>query len=562
MPRPHYPWAQGDELFAEELNAAIANMGRDIYNARDFGVTCDGVTDEGAQLNAALMAIPPGTTLYVPGSVYTTQTIIVRDGRRLEMPPGTLVRPVPNDGATWRPTHAIIGSPTLSPVVLVWSSSSPEGGLTNVQITRNGAPTAGTIGLQCIGGNQKHWRVYSWNHAVGIQCGAPAATPVLGQYVAITTAFDHCLIWQCYENFLYLINAPETTCYDMRFGCNGSIDPPGATSLVTIDGDNNTGASAGTTNTATFLRCQFNTGGDPLYSLRFFNVNSDGIFKVIGCYSGGAKNNFIFIDPNCSLVQMLSLNDTVISPLHGNETLLSDTGKKLVGFIMRGCHVGGGVAQPAAAFAMSGTQAQIIGNKFNGPFTVQMDAMLSGCFVGNTVSTALFTGAFTGPFVVASNSVSILTQTATGGIRYVEPFGNYGSQLKLGQTGQAGRVDFARGTDGQFLSWVGLASATTPGTFSVSHGTGTPVVAIDAANVSGAVSLRTNSVERFGVTDTTATVSVPLVINASGPTLRSGTGAATGTQPKGSLWMRTDGAAGSTLYVSQGAGTWLPVAGV
>jgi hypothetical protein len=48
----------------------------------------------------------------------------------------------------------------------------------------------------------------------------------------------------------------------------------------------------------------------------------------------------------------------------------------------------------------------------------------------------------------------------------------------------------------------------------------------------------------------------------NGPTIRAGTGAATGTQPKGSIWMRTDGAAGSTLYVTQGGGTWAAVAGV
>lgn len=49
-----------------------------------------------------------------------------------------------------------------------------------------------------------------------------------------------------------------------------------------------------------------------------------------------------------------------------------------------------------------------------------------------------------------------------------------------------------------------------------------------------------------------------------GPTIRSGTGAATGTQPAGSLWIRTDAgaAAGSRLYVSQGAGTWNAIAGV
>ena len=54
-----------------------------------------------------------------------------------------------------------------------------------------------------------------------------------------------------------------------------------------------------------------------------------------------------------------------------------------------------------------------------------------------------------------------------------------------------------------------------------------------------------------------------LAINAnSGPTIRAGTGAASGTQPKGSQWLRTDGAVGSTLYISQGAGTWNAVAGV
>jgi hypothetical protein len=53
-----------------------------------------------------------------------------------------------------------------------------------------------------------------------------------------------------------------------------------------------------------------------------------------------------------------------------------------------------------------------------------------------------------------------------------------------------------------------------------------------------------------------------LAIGPSGPTIRSGTGAATGTHPSGSLWMRSDGAVGSRLYVSQGGGTWTPVAGV
>ena len=54
-----------------------------------------------------------------------------------------------------------------------------------------------------------------------------------------------------------------------------------------------------------------------------------------------------------------------------------------------------------------------------------------------------------------------------------------------------------------------------------------------------------------------------LTVGASGaPTIRSGAGAASGTQPNGSLWIRNDGTTGARLYVSAGGGTWSAVAGV
>jgi len=62
------------------------------------------------------------------------------------------------------------------------------------------------------------------------------------------------------------------------------------------------------------------------------------------------------------------------------------------------------------------------------------------------------------------------------------------------------------------------------------------------------------------VNTNTHNVSAQLAVNTA--TIRSGTGAAAGTHPRGSLWLRTDGAAGTTLYVSQGGGTWVPVASV
>jgi hypothetical protein len=48
----------------------------------------------------------------------------------------------------------------------------------------------------------------------------------------------------------------------------------------------------------------------------------------------------------------------------------------------------------------------------------------------------------------------------------------------------------------------------------------------------------------------------------AGPTITSGTGVASGTQPSGSIFIRTDGAAGARIYVSQGAGSWIAIATV
>lgn len=50
--------------------------------------------------------------------------------------------------------------------------------------------------------------------------------------------------------------------------------------------------------------------------------------------------------------------------------------------------------------------------------------------------------------------------------------------------------------------------------------------------------------------------------DAAGPTWTSGAGVPTATAPIGSLFSRTNGAVGSTLYVSRGGGIWAAVAGV
>lgn len=51
-------------------------------------------------------------------------------------------------------------------------------------------------------------------------------------------------------------------------------------------------------------------------------------------------------------------------------------------------------------------------------------------------------------------------------------------------------------------------------------------------------------------------------MGTGGPSFTTGAGVPAATQPKGSIYLRTGGAVGSTLYVSQGGGTWNAVAGV
>jgi hypothetical protein len=112
-----------------------------------------------------------------------------------------------------------------------------------------------------------------------------------------------------------------------------------------------------------------------------------------------------------------------------------------------------------------------------------------------------------------------------------------------------------------------VIGATTPaaGTFTNLAVTGATAV-IKAGTPSGIISIQNfGNTPMLTINPTNATVTSGLgfvyALNA-GPTWSGGTGAPASTQPVGSLYSRTDGAVGTTLYVSRGAGTWNPVAGV
>ncbi len=55
---------------------------------------------------------------------------------------------------------------------------------------------------------------------------------------------------------------------------------------------------------------------------------------------------------------------------------------------------------------------------------------------------------------------------------------------------------------------------------------------------------------------------VVLTVSTGGPSITAGIGAPTAVMPAASLFLRTDGALGTRLYVSAGGGAWNAVSGV
>jgi hypothetical protein len=139
--------------------------------------------------------------------------------------------------------------------------------------------------------------------------------------------------------------------------------------------------------------------------------------------------------------------------------------------------------------------------------------------------------------------------------------------MTLGNDGSAtfnGRMNLLGGSDGNLsgittgYNDLGLTiGRNQAGAGNVNFITGSYGAAFYATNGSGVIAAPYLTAGGAGIT-------TPGIVTcgAGQATWNSGTGAPSATRPIGSLYSRTDGAVGTTLYVSRGAGTWAAVAGV
>ena len=219
----------------------------------------------------------------------------------------------------------------------------------------------------------------------------------------------------------------------------------------------------------------------------------------------------------------------------------------------------GALAQASASAGGSAGLGNGRGNLFGGN---RIANLLSGAtFWNSLIGDEITLAAATGSSLYYKNGFQIVL----GSTDAVAGTGGFDAGLMFTQQISGASPGWDEGISfGHALGWWPIkATGTIIGTVASTGGLGPAYAAawgvdFSAVTFSGGF-LKSTGFEVDGIGRTTAPA---FILTSGGPTITTGAGVPATTTPKGSIYFRTGGAVGSTLYVSQGGGTWNAVAGV
>ena len=288
--RSGYPWSEGDALFAEELNAAIANAGfqANVANVLNFGAILDGTTDDTAAVQAALnsgythVVVPAGRTAYCPGGIIVPSGVTL-DGTSLQMENGNH----PGPGST-----ILVSAAT--PVAVTLGAGAPGSracALKNIRVESvSTAPASTTIGVLVNQANPATLitDVMVFGFGIGIET------------LNGITIWLHNIFTGRISNAHYVNNGtPEIHVTKWRMGVNTGDAYPPVISTCYIRCTGGTGG-AGAANTMKFAQCQFNDSNLTGHLMEFVNrgnTSSDASLYVFeGCFCQGVGQAYFYSD--------------------------------------------------------------------------------------------------------------------------------------------------------------------------------------------------------------------------------------------------------------------------
>lgn len=558
---------------------ALQDRFAEVVNVKDYGAKGDGTTYDTAAVQAAANAIPAGGgVLYIPAGTYLTNgtvilksnTMVCGDG------PGSVLL----GGASWNAPGAFFINQNHTVTTLTDSNIEVRDLLLDYGTATN------TGAGHCV--DMVYVRIVKIVSVI-MQCrGAGNAIALLGcndtlvdgcsAYGFSNCAYDH---WTAPQNARVVNCYAETTTSQQMINFN-----PENTA------NNNTGAVA---------------DGFVLANNQFVSTGANAIPMQLEPLGAGTSVRNVVVSSNTFRNVLLSMRGDTRGATVSDNAFISVAGGNNVFacYAQNGgtpdtiTFIGNIVTDPAttggnyAAIYLLGTNSAVVGNVVSGsnPYACSYTAA-TVAVVGNSFPSTSYQAL--GSYITSTHGIdgvaigqktpepgAFTTLSATGAVSGAGFTNLLASPPAIGGTTAAAGNFTTLGVSGALSAAGGLnfgsqVVATTIdlskhiALYSTSWGFNLTTNQINVVTNAGSAGFFDPSGLNIPIghttptagTFTTAQANSGFIVGAAGPTITSGSAAPAATQPVGSLYLRTGGAVGATLYVSRGGGTWAAVAGV